>query len=117
VFATFNVDTAWAQANRGLVVRFLRAILRAYETFYTDREAAIQAAMIETGINRALSERTYDAYATAQVFPRDGEISTAGVQALIETSSDIRSLPTRAFTHADDYIDRSYLLEARATLA
>ena len=40
-----------------------------------------------------------------------------GVQALIETSALIRELPTRARTRAEDYIDRSWLAEARATLS
>ena len=48
-------------------------------------------------------------------FPRDGEASAAGVQALIDTSALIRDLPARPRLAAD-YIDRSWLAAARASL-
>jgi ABC-type nitrate/sulfonate/bicarbonate transport system substrate-binding protein len=49
-------------------------------------------------------------------FPREGEASEAGVQALIETSALIRDLPARARTRAAGYSDRRWLAEARASL-
>ena len=58
----------------------------------------------------------WEEYTREAIFPRDGEASAAGVRALIETSAMIRELPSRARTQAEDYIDRSWLAEARATL-
>ena len=60
------------------------------------------------------ADRAWDEYTRDEIFPRDGEASEAGVQALIETSALIRDLPTRARTHAADYIDRRWLAEALA---
>ncbi|MBX6744202.1 MAG: ABC transporter substrate-binding protein [Acetobacteraceae bacterium] len=115
-FTSLDVDTRWAAANRELLLRFCRAFLRAHERFYTDRELANAVAMREAGIEARYADLAWQDYTRAEIFPRDGEASAAGVQALIETSALIRELPNRARTRAEDYIDRSWLAEARASL-
>lgn len=115
-FTSLDVDARWAAANRDLLLRFCRAFLRAHERFYADREAANAIAMQEAGIERRYADLAWQDYTRTKIFPRDGEASAAGVRALIETSALIRELPNRARTRAEDYIDRSWLAEARASL-
>jgi ABC-type nitrate/sulfonate/bicarbonate transport system substrate-binding protein len=115
-FTSLDVDARWAAANRDLLLRFCRAFLRAHERFYTDREGANAMAMREAGIEARYADLAWQDYTRAEIFPRDGEASAAGVQALIETSALIRELPNRARTRAEEYIDRSWLAEARASL-
>lgn len=115
-FTSLDVDLRWAEANRDLLLRFLRGFLRAHERFFTDRDLARAVAVAETGIEPGYADRAWDEYTRDTIFPRDGEASAAGVQALIETSALIRDLPARARTHAEDYIDRRWLAEARASL-
>lgn len=115
-FTSLDVDTRWADANRDPLLRFLRGFLRAHQRFYSDRELARDVAMKESGIDARYADRAWDEYTRDEIFPRDGEASEAGVQALIETSALIRELPTRARTRAADYIDRRWLAEARASL-
>lgn len=115
-FTSLDVDTRWADANRDLLLRFLRGFLRAHERFYTDRDLARDVAVKESGIEPRYADRAWEEYTRDHIFPRDGEASEAGVQALIETSALIRDLPSRARTRAADYIDRRWLAEARASL-
>ena len=115
-FTSLDVDSRWADANRDTLLRFLRGFLRAHERFYTDRDLARDVAVKESGIEPRYADRAWEEYARDGIFPRDGEASEAGVQALIETSALIRDLPSRARTHAADYIDRRWLAEARASL-
>ena len=115
-FTSLDVDTRWAGANRDLLLRFLRGFLRAHERFYADRDLARDVAVKESGIEPSYADRAWEEYTRDAIFPRDGEASEAGVQALIETSALIRDLPQRARTHAADYIDRRWLAEARASL-
>jgi ABC-type nitrate/sulfonate/bicarbonate transport system substrate-binding protein len=115
-FTSLNVDSDWARANAALVVRFLRAYVRAHRWFYDNRDAATDIAVTETGVERRYAERAWDEYTGAEIFPRDGDVSDAAVQALIEISALIRALPTRARTAAADYIDRTYLDRAHADL-
>ena len=115
-FTSLDVDSRWADANRDTLLRFLRGFLRAHERFYADRDLARDVAVKESGIEPRYADRAWEEYTRDGIFPRDGEASEAGVQALIETSALIRDLPSRARTHAADYIDRRWLAEARASL-
>lgn len=115
-FTSLDVDTRWAAAHRDLLLRFLRGFIRAHERFFADRELARDVAVKESGIEPRYADRAWEEYTQAEIFPRDGEAGAAGVQTLIETSALIRELPGRARTRAEEYIDRSWLAEARASL-
>lgn len=115
-FTSLDVHQDWAAANRDVLLRFLRAFLRAHERFYTEREEANAVAATETGVETRHADLAWEEYTREGIFPRDGEASGPGVQALIETSALIRELPSRARTLAEDYIDRSWLAAARASL-
>lgn len=115
-FTSLDVHQDWAAANRETLIPFLRAFLRAHERFYTERAEANAVAVAETGIEPRHADLAWEEYTREAIFPRDGEASAEGVQALIETSALIRELPSRARTRAEDYIDRSWLAEARASL-
>jgi ABC-type nitrate/sulfonate/bicarbonate transport system substrate-binding protein len=116
-FTSLNVDARWAERNRDIVIRFMRGFIRAHHWFYANRDGATAIAMRETGIERRYAERAWDEYTSAAIFPRDGNASSAAVQALIEISFLIRALPARAGRKADDYIDRNYLSAARESHA
>ncbi|MBL6455776.1 ABC transporter substrate-binding protein [Belnapia sp. T6] len=115
-FTSLDTQLDWASANRDTLLPFLRAFLRAHERFYVEREEANAVAVAETGIEMRHADLAWEEYTRDAIFPRDGEVSAAGVQALIETSALIRDLPSRARAQAEDYIDRSWLAEARASL-
>jgi ABC-type nitrate/sulfonate/bicarbonate transport system substrate-binding protein len=116
-FTSLNVDTRWANAHRALLVRFMRGFVRAHRWFHENRAGATRIAVAETGVEERYALRAWDEYTRAGIFPADGDASTAGVQALIEISAQIRALPSRAKARADDYIDRAYLDDARRALA
>jgi NitT/TauT family transport system substrate-binding protein len=115
-FTSLNVDSAWAAANHDLVVRFMRAFIRAHAWFYANKEGAAEIAMRETGVERRYADRAWDEYAATDIFPRDGDASDAAVQALIDISGLIRALPHRTKTRAADYINRTYIAAARSSL-
>ena len=81
-----------------------------------NRDGAGAIAVRETGVARHYADRAWDEYVQAEIFPRDGDASDAAVQALIDTSSLIRALPQRTKSRAAEYINRSYLQQARAEL-
>jgi ABC-type nitrate/sulfonate/bicarbonate transport system substrate-binding protein len=114
-FTSLHVMSPWAEANRELVVRFLRAFLRAHDWFYANKDGSAEIAMRETGVERRYVDRAWDEYTEAEIFPRDGDASDAAVQALIEISGLIRALPNRTKTLASEYINRTYLQQARSS--
>ena len=98
------------------MLRFCRGFLRAHERFYADRALAVRLAEQEAGIAPRYAEAAWDDYTREAIFPRDGEASEAGVQALIDISALIRELPSRP-RRAADYIDRRWLAAARELAA
>jgi ABC-type nitrate/sulfonate/bicarbonate transport system substrate-binding protein len=116
-FTSLNVDQRWAAANAATVIKFVRAFVRAHRWFFANREGTASVAMRETGITGKYALRAWDEYTAGEIFPRDGDASTAAVQALIEISSRIRAVPHRVKSSADGYINRSYLNAARESLS
>lgn len=119
-FTCYSTDIAWGAANRDLVERFLVATLEAYRAIFSDDPAPDDIAhrhMEAHGFTRDYCARARRYCVEHDVFPRDGDISTAGLERLIGLSAEIRDLPNRAHTQADDYVDRSYLEAARRRLA
>lgn len=119
-FTSFSTDMAWGARNRDTVERFLAAIVEAYGVIYSDDPAPDDIAfrhMGEYGFSREYCARARRFCVEDHVFPRDGDISTPAVDRLIGLSAEIRSLPSRASTDAEYYIDRSYLHAAWQRLA
>lgn len=112
-FTSLNVDLDWAGANEALVVRFMRAFVRAHDWFYANRDEAGRIALAETEVEPRYLARAWDEYTREAIFPRDGDASTAAVQALIEISALIRAVPNRSRAGADGYIERRYWRAAR----
>lgn len=116
-FTSLNADADWAAGNEALLGRFMRAFVRAHDRFYADREGAGRIAAIETGVEPRYLDRAWAEYTNEAIFPRDGDASTAAVQALIDISALIRAVPDRKETTADGYIDRRYLQAAQREVA
>src|SRR6516164_2370284 len=109
-----GVRRDWAQKNRALVVRFLRAYLKACEFFYgpKNKEAAVRALAERTKSDKDEAEKTYALYIkTKKTIPRDGGVDLQGARKVAESWKDFglqKTLPP-----VDGAIDLSYLAEAR----
>jgi len=104
----------WAQKNRTLVVRFLRAYLKACEFFYDpkNKEAAVRALAERTKSDKDEAEKTYALYIkTKKTIPRDGGIDLHGARKVAESWKDFGL--QKAPPPVDGAIDLSYLAEAR----
>jgi ABC-type nitrate/sulfonate/bicarbonate transport system substrate-binding protein len=104
----------WAQKNRSLVVRFLRAYVKACEFFYEpkNKEAAVRALAERTKAEKDEAEKTYALYMkTQKTIPRDGGIDVQGARKVAENWKDFGLQKTPP--PVDGAIDLSYLAEAR----
>ena len=116
-FTSLDADADWARRNEDILIRFLRAFLRAHRWFYANREGATEIALEETGLERRYAERAWDEYVGDEIFPRDGRASVAGIWTLIEVSALIREIRSRSGRKPEDYIEHAYLDAAEASLA
>jgi ABC-type nitrate/sulfonate/bicarbonate transport system substrate-binding protein len=112
-FASLTVNTHWAADNRDIVLSFTRAMVSAYVWLAHHREASSDIAVQEMGIEQRHALLAWDAYVEGRIFPADGDISAAGLQAMIELSGQVRGNTGRTGASYLSYVDRSYYLAAR----
>ena len=115
VQTVFNVRSDWAQEKKAVLVRFLRAILRADHWIHTQKEDTVRIIVKRFKYNEKHSEASWRYYISINAIPKDGEINAKGMdkvlQLLAEDGTLVAPLPK-----ADKYIDMSFLAEARRTL-
>ena len=113
-YTVTGVRRDWAQANRPLTVRFLRAFARACEFFYEpkNKEAVIRALVEKAKAERDDAEKTYNLFVkTKKSIPRDGAVDIKGARIVAESWKEfgLQKQPPPV----DGVIDMSYLAEAR----
>jgi ABC-type nitrate/sulfonate/bicarbonate transport system substrate-binding protein len=102
----FAVNRAWGEANRGLVVSFLRAWLEAAGWVHANRDEAIELVMREQGVNREAATES-----VTQLAP-DGALNVPGLQCVL----DLRTMYGFRLPMGTDlarYYDLSYYQAAR----
>lgn len=115
VQTVFNVRTDFAQDKKALLVRFLRAILRADQWIHNQKEDTVRIIVKRLKYSEKHSEASWRYYINTNAIPKDGEINPKGLdkvlQLLVEDGTLVQPLPK-----TDKYVDMSYLAEARRTL-
>jgi ABC-type nitrate/sulfonate/bicarbonate transport system substrate-binding protein len=109
-----GVRREWAQKNRPLVVRFLRAYVRGCEFFYepANKDAVVRALAEKTKSEREEAEKTYALFMqTKKTIPRDGGVDLQGARKVAENWKEfgLQKMPPPV----ESVIDLSYLAEAR----
>jgi ABC-type nitrate/sulfonate/bicarbonate transport system substrate-binding protein len=106
------VDPRWAQQNRGVVVKFLRAQINATKYFYdpAHRDDVIAILAKHTRTDPKVAAATYDLYVRQNVIAKDSGLFEDGIKANFDAlvaMGDIAAPPPLS-----DFIDPSYLAEA-----
>ncbi|MBI4487999.1 MAG: ABC transporter substrate-binding protein [Deltaproteobacteria bacterium] len=115
-FHSFIVDSRWSEANNQLVVRYLRAMLRAMQWVHAHKEEAAELATRRTGINIKYTRPTVEEYLTRGIISRDGSVNRDGFQRLIDLMGE-RLFKQRPYPSPEKYLDLSYLRRAQQDLA
>jgi ABC-type nitrate/sulfonate/bicarbonate transport system substrate-binding protein len=104
----------WARANRALVVRYLKGLVRTYQWIYGNRDDAIEAASAVAKVEKKLGTRGYEIYTKRHVWPADGSPSIEGMRVVLEYMREGKMLSSSA--SAEKYVDLSYLEQAKREL-
>ena len=115
VQTVFNVRTDWAQEKRPLLIRFLRAILRADQFIHNQKEETVGIIVKRFKYNEKHSEASWRYYITNNAIPKDGEINAKGMDKVLQLLHEDGTL-TQPLPKPEKYVDMSYLAEARRTL-
>jgi ABC-type nitrate/sulfonate/bicarbonate transport system substrate-binding protein len=111
----FNVRGDWAQEKRPLLVRFLRAILRAEQWIHSQKEDTVRIIAKRFKFNEKYSEAAWRYFVATNTIPKDGDVNAKGVDKVLQLLVEDGTLKT-PLPRQDKYIDTSYLDEARRTL-
>ncbi|HXV82534.1 MAG TPA: ABC transporter substrate-binding protein [Candidatus Binatia bacterium] len=114
-FHTFIVDSRWAESNSQLMVRYLKAMVRAMQWAHAHKEEAAQLVTKHTGIPLKYTRVTVEEYLSQGIISRDGSVSREGFQRLIDLMGE-RLFTQRPYPAPDKYLDMSYLRRAQQEL-
>ena len=99
----------WAEKNRGILVRYLKATVRTHRWLYANKEAAIDFLAKEMPLKPDLARRGWEYYIANRIWHPNAEIDLEGVkitmQIYAEQTKDAAPQPLK-------YIDQSYLQQA-----
>lgn len=110
-----GVHESWAQKNRGVVVRYLKALVSTYRWLHDNREEAIKILPGITKLDPKYIAKSWETYTETQIWPRNGEVNLKGVQTVFNLIAEEGQLK-KPLPKPEDIVDSSYLEEARKAL-
>jgi len=114
-FHSLIVDGHWAETHSQLVVRYLKAMVRAMQWAHADHEQAANLVTKRTGIPLKYTRVTVDEYLSQGIISRDGSVNRDGFQRLIDLMGE-RLFKSRPYPAPEKYLDLSYLRRAHQEL-
>lgn len=114
-FTTVNVNEAWAIKNRPLVVKFLKAHVRALGWIHDHIDEASNILSKETGLKPTYSRKGVQYFIKNNLFPKDGEISMEGMKVNIEVQAK-DGLLNPPLPSPEKDLDLSFLRQAQKEL-
>jgi NitT/TauT family transport system substrate-binding protein len=114
-FHSFIVDSRWAETNRALTVRYLKAMVRAMQWAHANKEEAAELVSRRTGIPLKYTRVNVDEYLAQGIISRDGTVNRDGFQRLIDLMGE-RLFKQPPYPAPEKYLDMSYLRRAHQEL-
>ncbi|HEX9145543.1 MAG TPA: ABC transporter substrate-binding protein [Candidatus Binatia bacterium] len=103
------VKRTWAEKNRALMVRFLKAVVRANRWLFANREAAIDFLTEEIPLKPDLARKGWAYYTANQIWHPNAELNLEGLKFALDIYAE------QAKIRPPDplkYVDQSYLQQA-----
>jgi ABC-type nitrate/sulfonate/bicarbonate transport system substrate-binding protein len=114
-FTTVNVNPSWAEKNRSMVVKFLKAHIRSLAWIHDHRDEAAEFLSGEMAIKPPYSRTGLDYFLNKGLFPKDAAITLEGMRVNIEVQAR-DGLLSPPLPPAEKHIDLSYLKQAQKEL-
>ena len=105
------VRRSWAERNRPLMVRFMKAMVLTFRWMFENRDAAVEFLSKEMQLKPIHARKGWEFYTQNRYWPSDGDVNLEGMKNNIRFYADQTGakgpLPDPA-----KYVDQSYLKEA-----
>ena len=105
------VKRSWAEKNRSLVVRFMKAIALTHRWMYENKDAAVDFLAKEMQLKPSYARRGWEYYTQHHIWDPDGDLSLKGTEYAIRIYMEQINAKGPLGSLAK-YVDQSYLSEA-----
>jgi ABC-type nitrate/sulfonate/bicarbonate transport system substrate-binding protein len=114
-FNVYIVKRSWAEKNRALMVRFMRAMAATMRWMETNRDPACEYLTKEMSISMDHCRYAYDYNWKNRIWDRNADLNVEGVRTIINLTAD-QGVLKEPLPQPAKYIDPSYLKQALAEL-
>jgi ABC-type nitrate/sulfonate/bicarbonate transport system substrate-binding protein len=114
-FNVYIVKRSWAEKNRPLVVRFMRAMAATMRWMEQNRDPACEYLTKEMSISMEHCRYAYDYNWKNRIWDRNGDLNVEGVKTIINLTAE-QGVLKEPLPAPSKYIDPSYLKQALAEL-
>ena len=114
-FNGYFVKRSWAEKNRTLVVRFMKAMASTMRWMMDNREAACAYLTKEMAISLEHCRYAADYNWKARIWDRNADLNVEGVRTLIKITAE-QGILKEPLPEPSKYIDHSYLKQALAEI-
>lgn len=114
-FNNININPAWAEKNRALVVRFIKAHIQALRWLHDNPADGADFLTKEFGMQSVYARRGIEYYTKNKVYPYNGDVTLAGLKINIEVQVQ-DGIIKGAVPAPEKYIDLTYLRQAQKEL-
>lgn len=109
--AALSLKRSWAEKNRAVVVRFMKAMALTMRWLYQNREPAIDFLAKEMNLKREHAQKGWEFYTGNHIWHPDGDVNVEGLKSTIQIFQEVSGAKGPPPSPAK-YIDQSYLKEA-----
>jgi NitT/TauT family transport system substrate-binding protein len=115
-FNVYTVKRSWAEKNRAVVVRFMKAMALATRWLMDNKEAACNYLSKEMVINPDHCRLGWEYNVKHGIWDRNADLNVEGVRTMIKIYAELNNLK-EPLPQTPRYVDSSYLKQALAELA
>lgn len=109
--AALSVKRSWAQSNRPVLVRFMRAMAQTYRWIFANQKQAVDLLSKEMKLKPAHALKGWEFYTEKRLWHPDGDLNIEGLQVVAQLYAE-QSQAKGPVPNAAKYVDQSYLKEA-----
>lgn len=102
---------SWAEKNRPLMVRFMKAMVLTFRWMFENRDAAVEFLSKEMQLKPLHARKGWEFYTQTRFWPPDGDVTLEGLKNNIRFYAD-QTGAKGPLPDAGKYVDQSYLREA-----
>lgn len=107
----FVARRSWAEKNRALMVRFMKAMVLTFRWMFETRDAAVEFLSTEMKLKPAHALKGWEFYTQNRFWPPDGDVTLEGMKNNIRIYAE-QTGAKGPLPEASKYVDQSFLREA-----